>query len=334
MSFDVRKGQKMTPVGKSGLMSRNKANFCLATTGAFANLQVTRGQSDDFFIHANNAVLQLKDESPANSTVFHPFKLYATGETKVISGITKFGYQVRSGVVEVRPRFHLFGGGLFTGSNTQGNYSTPFEPSNADGAIGDANVIVTPSTFFLDPTPEIVGGVNYGAYYAFWVRIAPDSDNGGAYDGSVTIQFHRYSINPGASAFDQYVFPGLPDINGYENLPVAAVQVTTETAFGVGFGPGTGDGSVYQFKHDHYTGRFPAGQSGLNGFCWIGDWSDPAVGNAHRVYYPGDMLNYNSGTPHDPFNGFYVWIASAGVNGSAASPFSGVGAWAFWPDGT
>jgi hypothetical protein len=116
----------------------------------------------------------------------------------------------------------------------QGNWSTPMVPDNCDGAAPDCGVIITPATFFLDPTPEIlIGGSNWGSYYAFWVEVTGDSDNGGIYDGAVTIKYHRFTPQSAASAYDGYVFPSLPAGIPKEALPIAILQLTKGTATGI-----------------------------------------------------------------------------------------------------
>jgi hypothetical protein len=325
---------KIKGIGKQGLPTRRQSEVFASCSQALMNTQIVRGTSDDFRITPNNMTIQIKDASAsANTLGMHPFKIYATGEVD-INGHR--GYQVRSGTVEIRPRFHQFFSTGLSGwfaSFNQGNYSSPFVPTNSDGAFPDQNLIVTPATFFLDPTAEIVGGVNYGSYYAFWVQITPDTDNGGAYDGAVSIQYHRFTANPGASIYDAYVYPSLPASVPDEILPIGVVQVTTETAFGVGLGIAPGaDGDVYQHKRDHYTGRFPADNNSLNGSEFQGDWiisgsafvGTAGVNSGNRWWYPGDWVDFfNYDTPSN-FDGVFVWVGSPGqLGGTPTNPFDG-----------
>lgn len=311
--------QKVLLQGPFGSEWNNLAKVQRARTPAVA--------ANAFTMQTSHGTL-IKPKPPignSNQTGFFPFRLYATGD---VDGSGNIGYQVRSGFVDVRPLFHQFlsvGQPGFAASFSFGNYSTPFIPDNCDGAATpDTNAIISPPMFFLDPTVENILGVDWGAYYAFWVRITPDTDNAGLYDGTVSIQYHRFTAQTAASIYDGYVFPSLPDANGYEYLPIAVLQLKAAT--NALLGVDSKDGDIYQLKRDNFLGRFPAGQNGLNGFNWQGAWiepsPDPLISSGNRYYYPGDFIYYYTGTPGDVFNGHYVWIGSPGSVGAGGNPAS------------
>lgn len=324
---------KINGLGKTGLPSRYKGNVIAATTNAVLNTKIVRGGTDAVHITPNGLTLELTRESSSNTFLgMHPFKLYATGE---INGSGWHGYQVRSGQVGVRPLFHQFltvNQPGYGASFTFGDYSTPFVPDDTDGATPDTNSRITPAIFFLDPTPEILTSVNYGAYYAFWIEIRPDTDNAGLWDGVVFINYHRFTVQTAASIYDGYVFPSLPDANGYEYIPIAVLQLTHATNI---FGTfSSTDGEIYQFKRDHCIQRFPAGQNSLSGFGsvpedWIKPLPDASVSSGNRWWYPGDFIYFYTGTPNDAFNGYYVWRSSPGrLGGTPSGPLDGASAFA------
>lgn len=317
MSFDIHKGEKASPVGKSGLMSRRKANFCLAASGALANLKVIRGQSDDFFIHPNNAVLQIRDTSASTSTgAMHPFKIYATGTT---SG-TLVGYNVRAGTVDVRPRFNHPD---FSLEHLNCNYASRIVPDGCDTGGTAAPLsnfqpdpIPTSETFYFDPTPEISLGINVGAYYAIWIELTPDTNNsGGAWNGAISLNSQRFSI--GATPTDP--FPGLPDGSGREFIPVGIIQVAAATTPLFAMDGQSSSGLIWQWLFDNYSDYYP-GQNGLAGSCYQGRWED--VDDTYRLWYPGDWTIFNNGTPGDPTNGRYDMVGSPTY---VTSPPSGPG---------
>lgn len=266
----------------------------------------------------------------ASSTLLgmHPFKIYPTG---TLSG-SNVGYNVRVGLVDIRPIFHT----IVSILNSNTVYAARVVPSDTDVTFGPSDYtpdpLPLPATFFLDPTPEVSGGVNYGANYSFWIQMDPDTDNGGAWNGDVTIQSQRFSIGPTPTD----AFPGLPDGSGREFIPIGIVQVTAATSPLISVSGQSGDGLIWQMIHENQTNRFPAGQNGINGFCWQGDWSDPGNNSPNKVHYPGYLYSYYSGTPSDPTNAFYLWVGSpSNLGGTPTSPTSGgtPGSWAIWPSG-
>ena len=307
----IQAGMKLTPVGRSGIMGRNKANTVLAVCNAVLNSKIVQqAQKPEFHITPNNAVYDTSAVSASTSSLaMHPFKLYPTGE---FDGSGNHGYQVRTGWAQFRPIFHHPGTILPYAGAQFPFYGQLKIPDGTDGApVPDLDKIITPATYWLDPTPEIHSGVNYGSYYAFYIRIVPDTDNGSSWDGSVSVQYHRFSLNAlggGGSSYDAFVYPGLPDVNGYEYLPIAVVQVTAATDPFFAENP-TND-FVDQYIHDNYVNLYPTGQSGMNGFCFQGDWilplPDAAISSANRIWYPGDTVRYYNGTPGDIVNGCYV----------------------------
>lgn len=278
-------------------------------------------------------------QRPSITTVFHPFKVYSTGE---IDDDGKLGYQVRNGLVEFRPLFHMPGSvGTVPYAGAQfGFYGCVLIPDDCDSAFThDQSEVLTPATFWLDPEPEMIGDLNYGSYYAFWVEIRPDTDNGSTWDGSVSIQYHRFSLyglGGGGSAYDSYAYPGIPHPSGYETLPIAIVQVTAARASAPFLGVDSGDGLVLQHKSDNYISRFPAGQNGYAGFSWQGVWgTDPGTDSGNRVWYPGDMVQYDGWPALDTRNGLYFWSSGAGqLGGTPTSPFDGASAFVQAWDGT
>jgi hypothetical protein len=333
--IQIHAGMQVPQFAKEGHpspYSQKDINVLAKLANAFANTKVVVGSAPDFKLSESNAIITVPTiaSSGTNAPSFFPFKVYPTGETTTVDGVTFQGWNVRTGIVEVRPKFHQFLGlvnqpGWF-GSWNQGNYSTPAIPDGCDLAAPDYSKMVTPSQFWLNPTPEILGGPNYGSYYAFYIRITPDTDNGSFYDGTISIVCHRFTNQTGSSIYDGFVFPSLAFADGNEYLPIAVVILTKETAAYDGFGVGTVSGDVWQHKRDHYTGRFPAGQNSLMGFCSIEDWieplPDPDVASPNRWFYPGDYLYYYTGTPGHALNGNYVWRGSPGTLGIGNNPAS------------
>ncbi len=309
----IRPGMKLKPVGKQGLMSRNQANSVLAVCNGILNTKLIDTENDEFHITPNNAVYGIGRGAAATTTAtgMHPFKIYPTG---TFSG-SLVGYNVRVGYVDIRSRFHAIAGIL----NISTRYSSVQVPDDTDADFGPSDYVPSPlpsaGTFFLDPTPEISGGINYGALYSFWIQIDPDTDNGGFYDGAVSIQSQRYSIGP--SPTDP--FPGLPDGSDREFIPIGIVQVTPPTSVYLHVDGQSDAGLVWQLIHENQF-RFTAGQNGLAGSCFQGDIIFPSpnvsTSSPNKVWYPGDIVRYNSGTPADPNNGTYLAFAVFQMGGS------------------
>ena len=310
---------KLKPVGKQGLMSRNQANTVLAVCNGVLNSKLIDTATDEFHITPNNAVYGIgRSAASASSTSLgmHPFKIYPTG---TINGSGFIGYNVRTGSVDVRPVYSHPTGSV---ELVNWNYSYRIIPEGCDIEIGPSDFLLNPvpsaNTFFLDPTPEISLGLNVGAYYSFWVTIVPDTDNsGGVYNGVVALDYKRFSI--GSTPTDP--FPGLPSIDGSENIPIGIVQVTPANPDPLIHIDGQNDtGLIWQWLHDNYTDYFP-GQSGIRGSYFQGRWEDPGVSSPYRLWYPGDWTIFYSGTPGDPINGRYDAISSPTFpGGSPTSP--------------
>lgn len=315
------------------LFSKAKHNELVNCINPWMSAELILGNKPGIQIGAKKAVITVPDPriwasgSATTDLNMHPFKLYATGE---VDGSGNLGYQVRSGFVGIRPFFHQVLGLTQPGYGSSfsfGDYSTPFGVDDTDGApTPDSNSIITPATFFLDPTAEILTSVNHGSYYAFWIEIRPDTDNsGGAWNGAAFINYHRFTIQSAFSAYDGFVFPSLPDANGYEYIPVAIVQVTAATS--PPYGLSSVNGLVFQHERNHCLRRFPAGQNGFGGFSYQGDWVISGAVNVgiagmdsqYRWFYPNDIIRYENLDTPSAADGAYIWLGDPGHSSSPPS---------------
>lgn len=309
------------------LFSKAAHNEVITHLNPFLNGKMMFGNKLDFQIGTNQAVWTIPDPriwaagGSSSGLGMHPFKIYATGET---SG-GNIGYNVRVGTVELRPLYHAVGTiNSFLHTDNSGFFGIRAIPQFVDDASQAPEYLPSPlptAQFYLDPTDEVSSGSHYGAYHSFWLEITPDTNNGGAYNGTAKIKTQRFSVNPTGSPLDP--FPGMPDGSGKENLPIGIVQLLAPTSITPKFNvPGfVNDGLIWQIQSNNFIDRFSAGvRDGANGFRWWGDWNQTGNKEGTRIWYPGDTV-YFTGTPGDALNGIYIAPIVFASGGTPASPY-------------
>jgi hypothetical protein len=348
--------------GKPSALSPSALNELVAGVNALTNPEIRHGPTDAVFIADKKVVYQIGDLAATGSVIPHPFKLYAISDSQKITGDKgKTCYAVRAGLVEVRSLWQNFTAlGNYTAIANNGDMTYYQDPSG--GEIGD-DVEITDSPlgpigtdgsyFALDDLAggidvEMVGGNNYGAYYAFWIEINDAVPNS---PPTVQIKCRRFSIRgafaaPGSYPLIAFPLPVTMDTAGLGSLDIAyAKQVIPLAILQLKTGGGqplSGDDDglltgavgildispanynqapvVLQILRDHRINRFDEAGGGTSRIC---GYFNPA---RYRTYYQGDIVFYYGTSSSDPLCGSYIAMGAGANPAGVISPFDNPGA--------
>lgn len=319
----------LVPPGK--MLGHHKANLIIKALNALMNTRLLRGLHDKFHLSDNNSMFEIADNSISDGDVpLHPFQLYKvpSGLVPTYSGSTC--YAVRSGHVELRPRWYPLSSGFRAQSAATfdhydvvgGGLGDDIEDDTQSGLGYGGSYFVLDGISGVDD--EIVTAVHYGCYYAFWLEINDNTAN--AYP-TVSVQCRRFSVYSSSPSYPTVPFPN-PVWNGgatgsgtyntlsKEVLPIAILQlIPRETPAlitgndGIGVSAVPPNGLIAQFQTTNFVNRFD-----YSGSRFLGEFSN----SQYRMYYPGDEVIYYGSGPSDTFSG--LWVATGvGRNGGAVT---------------
>jgi hypothetical protein len=316
---------------------------------ALNNIQVKRVPNGTTNIEYSdkNVIIQVGDNpsgvasASVASSGAHPFKLYAVASDQILpADVGKPCYAIRHGTIEYRPRW-------YHGLNlavTQQHYNWDYYQNDSPSG-GDGGLIATPPDiaglsdevgpdidiglldrnggyFVLDPTEDIVSGVNYGCYYSFYISIDDTTPN---QLPIISLVARRFTPGNSGGTYPQAMIPASTD--GLEIVPLAVLQVTPGHSAFIDFPTGLGgnassgpslNGLIWQIQTTNLINRYDRFMMRYQG---IWDTSQ------YRTWYYGDVVKYDANMAPGGGAGLYVATGAAyNASNPTATPANATGA--------